>query len=35
LEHALRHLDHTAVLADLDPELQRLMLGIPAGGLGE
>ena len=27
--------DHPPLLADLDPELHRLPLGIPAGGLGE
>jgi hypothetical protein len=31
LEHAPREPDHAAVLADLDPELHRLPLGIPAG----
>jgi hypothetical protein len=29
------HLDTAAVLADLDPELHRLPLGIPTGVLGE
>ena len=32
-EHAPRHPDHPAVFADLDPELHRLPLGIPAGVL--
>ena len=32
LEHAPQDPDHTAVLADLDPELHRLPLGIPAFG---
>jgi hypothetical protein len=31
LEHAPRHPDHLAVLADLDPELDRPAFGIPAG----
>ena len=35
LERAPRHPDHTLVLADLDPELKGLPLGIPAGVLGE
>jgi hypothetical protein len=35
LEHPPRHPDHAMVLADLDPELHRLPLGIPAGVLGE
>jgi hypothetical protein len=35
LEYAPRHPDHAAVLADLDPELHGLPLGIPAGDLGE
>jgi hypothetical protein len=34
LEHPPRHPDHAAVLADLDPELHGLPLGIPAGVLG-
>ena len=34
LEHAPRHSNHAAVLADLDPELHRLPLGLPAGVLG-
>ena len=29
------HADHTVILADLDPELHRLPLGIPMGVLGE
>jgi hypothetical protein len=35
LEQAPRHADHAAILADLDPELHRLLVGIPAGVLGE
>ena len=35
LEHPPRHPDHAVVLADLDPELYGLPLGIPAGVLGE
>jgi hypothetical protein len=35
LEHALRDPDHAVVLADLDPELHGLPIGIPAGILGE
>jgi hypothetical protein len=35
LEYAPRDPDHGAVLADLDPELHGLPLGIPAGVLGE
>jgi hypothetical protein len=34
LEYSPRHPHHTAVLADLDPELHRLPVGIPAGVLG-
>jgi hypothetical protein len=34
LEDAPRHPDQPAVLADLDPELHGLPLGIPAGVLG-
>jgi hypothetical protein len=34
LEHAPRDPDHAAVFADLDPELHRLPLGVPAGILG-
>jgi hypothetical protein len=34
LEHAPRNPDHAAVLADLDPELHGLPLGIPSGVLG-
>jgi hypothetical protein len=34
LEDAPRHPDHTPVLADLDPELNGLALGIPPGVLG-
>ena len=33
LEHSLRHPEHASVLADLDPELHGLPLGIPAGVL--
>ena len=35
LEYSPRDPDHAAVLADLDPELHGLPLGIPAGVLGE
>jgi hypothetical protein len=35
LEYAPWHLHHATVLADVDPELHRLPLGIPAGVLGE
>jgi len=35
LEHAPRDPDHAVVLADLDPELDGLTVGIPAGVLGE
>jgi hypothetical protein len=35
LEHAPRPPDRPVILADLDPELHRLPLGIPAGVLGE
>jgi putative ABC transport system substrate-binding protein len=35
LEDAPRDPDHAVVLADLDPDLHRLPLGIPAGALGE
>jgi hypothetical protein len=35
LEDAPRNPDHTTVLADLDPELHGLLLGVPAGILGE
>jgi hypothetical protein len=34
LEHAPRHRDHAPILAGLDPELDGLPLGIPAGVLG-
>jgi hypothetical protein len=34
LKHPPRHPDHAAVLADLDPELHGLPLGIPLGVLG-
>ena len=34
LEHAPRPPDRPVILADLDPELHRLPLGIPAGVLG-
>jgi hypothetical protein len=34
LKRAPRHPDHAAVLADLNPELHGLALGIPAGVLG-
>jgi hypothetical protein len=34
LEYAPRDPDHAVVLADLDPELHRLPLAIPAGVLG-
>jgi hypothetical protein len=34
LEHAPRDPDHAAVFADLDPELDGLMLGIPVRVLG-
>jgi hypothetical protein len=34
LEHAPRNPNHAAVFADLDPELHRLPLDIPAGVLG-
>src|SRR5262249_60739284 len=34
LDHAPRHPTHATVLADLDLELHRLPIGIPAGGLG-
>jgi hypothetical protein len=35
LKRAPRDPDHPAILADLDPELHGLPLGIPAGVLGE
>jgi hypothetical protein len=35
LEYAPRDPDHTAVLADLDPELDGLPLGVPASVLRE
>jgi hypothetical protein len=35
LEHAPRHPNHVAVLADLDPELHGLPIGIPADVLGK
>jgi len=35
LEDATRHPDHAAVLADLDPEFHRLLVGIPSRVLGE
>jgi len=35
LEHAPRDPDDAAVLADLDPELYSLLLGVLAGVLGE
>ena len=35
MEQAPRDPDHAVVLADLDPELHGLPLGIPAGVLGE
>jgi hypothetical protein len=35
LKHAPRHPDHAVVFADLDPELDGLLLGVPAGVLGE
>jgi hypothetical protein len=34
LEHPLGHPHHATVLADLDPELDGLLLGIPTGVLG-
>jgi hypothetical protein len=34
-ENAPRDPDHAAELADLDPELHRLALGVPAGVLWE
>jgi hypothetical protein len=34
LKHALRHPDQATALADLDPELHGLPLGIAAEGLG-
>ena len=35
LEHAPGDRDHAVVLADLDTELHRLPVGIPAGVLGD
>jgi len=35
LEHPSRDPDHAVVIADLDPELHGLPLGIPAGILGD
>jgi hypothetical protein len=35
LKHAPRHPNHPSVVADLDPELHGLPLGIPAGVLRE
>jgi len=35
LEYAPRDPDHAAILSDLDPELDGLPIGIPAGILGE
>jgi hypothetical protein len=34
-EHPPRDPDHAAVLADLDPKLRGLLLGIPAGVFGK
>jgi hypothetical protein len=34
LEYAPRNPHHTAILSDLDPELDGLLLGVPAGVLG-
>jgi hypothetical protein len=35
LKHTARDPDDAAVLADLDPELYGLLLGVPVGVLGE
>jgi hypothetical protein len=35
VEYAPSHPDHALVLADLDPELYSLSLGIPAGVIGK
>jgi hypothetical protein len=35
LEHAPRDPDHAVVLADLDPELDGLLLGVPVASSGK
>jgi hypothetical protein len=35
LEYAPQHPDHAVILADLDPELHSLPIGIPSGVFGK